>query len=228
MGLPGYARRVSSFPVIGNMKYLKIDKGKAMKIKTSMRLLLILLLLASCNMPSKAPPATPTKLLPTATKAPPTATPTEELPTEEPTAIPPTATLEPPTPQPIPPTRAATATAVVIKPQPGALFSAQFVGGGFSFRIHGSSNYVIPKIVNVKKAQCAEGKTVSDQISFEPPPTFEIKDNQFTITQGTQVTIYGTFTSATTARGTITLKFKGKGVACTVGPLGWNAVATSQ
>lgn len=197
---------------------------------------LLILSLTGCNLPTFGPAATPTATV-TAT-LPPSPTPTQPPPTETPTV--PAATNTPEVSQPTPPaeaapTQAPTATqppATAVVPTVGvpvpvsrALFDGVFPGGRLSFRIGELSSRVIPKTVTLKGAECKEGGKLNDSISFEPPPSFVIDQGKFTMTQGDQVTISGQFLSSTRAAGTITLRLRGGGKACTVGPLSWTANA---
>ncbi len=196
-------------------------------------LLLILTLSASlggCNYPA-APwmptsTATPTATLPpTPTSPPPTNTPPPPTEVVAPTPPPaPTNTQGPPPPTAVPPTPVPpTATQVTITPVPRSLFTGSFTGGSLTFRVHDNSKLVIPKTVTVKGITCKQGGKISDHITFEPPPMFEIANLKFTITQGDQVTIDGQFLTATSARGTITLKLGEGSGNCTIGPLPWTA-----
>lgn len=203
--------------------------------KTKILCLLLLLTLAAsvagCNYPgmpgmatptatpTATPPPTPTSLPPTNTLPPPPTETAAPPPVPTNTQGPPPPTAVPPTP--IPPT----ATKVIITPASRALFMGSFTGGTLTFRVHENSKLVIPKTVTVKSASCKEGGKISDHISFEPPPMFEIANLKFTMTQGDQVTISGQFLTATTANGTITLTIKDDSGKCTIGPLPWTASA---
>lgn len=205
---------------------------KSASLAKTICILMIFVLLAGCNYPGAAPVApqvTPTELPPTPTEPPPTPTeppPTEPPPTEPP---PPTATMLPPTPPPTPTSRPSP-TPEPIKPTAGARFEGTFEGGSFVLRINSNGTAVIPKTVRIQKANCQEGKTLSDTLSFEPPPSFPIENGKFVISYTAPYLYWtGTFVTATQARGTIELRFKKEGVSCTIGPVGWvaNAVVTS-
>ena len=191
---------------------------------------LIVASLAGCNYPGAAPAApeaSPTALPATPTSPPPTEPPTPIPPTEAPTLPPPpTATLAPPTAIPATPTSRPSPTVAEIKPTAGARFEGTFEGGSMVFRINSNGSAVIPKTIKVQKASCQEGKTLSDTLSFEPPPQYEIKDGNFEISY-TDPYLYwtGTFLTTTQARGSIELKFKKEGVSCTIGPVVWVASA---
>jgi hypothetical protein len=195
--------------------------------------LVIVVLLAGCNYPGgapAAPQATPTELPPTPTEPPPTEPPTPIPPTEAPTLPPPTATLPPPPTPPATPTSRPSPTQAPIIPAAGARFEGTFEGGSFVLRINSNGTAVIPKTVRIQKANCQEGKTLSDTLSFEPPPSFPIEDGKFVISYTAPYLYWtGTFVTTTQARGSIELKFKKEGVTCTIGPVGWiaNAVLTS-
>jgi len=193
--------------------------------------LLLVLALSGCNLPFLAPEPTPTPL-PTATEVP---TNTPVPPTETPTLPPPTetATLPPPTPA-ITATSFLVPTAIPTKaptlapilPIPRDLFEGTFEGGRLSFRIGTNPNVIIPKLVTLKKAQCKGGGTISDTISFEPPPTFWLLNGKFTITAGgDQVYWTGQFNTSKRASGSITLKVKKDNKACVIGPVAWTATA---
>jgi len=85
---------------------------------------------------------------------------------------------------------------------------------------------VVPKTIRIVKANCQEGKKLSDTMTFEPPTYFKVEDGKFTITWDTQVTMSGVFLTPTEARGSLELKFKKEGVACTIGPVVWVATGT--
>lgn len=192
-------------------------------------LFLVIMLLSGCNYPGMAPAAleaSPTTLPPTPTLPPPTEPPTPIPPTEVPTLPPPTPTLAPPTPVPATPTLRPSPTQAEIKPVPSARFEGTFEGGSLVLRINSNGTAVIPKTVRIQKASCQEGKTLSDILSFEPPPSFPIEDGQFVISYTSPYLYWtGIFVTPTQVRGTIELKFKGEGVTCTIGPVGWVANA---
>ena len=192
-------------------------------------LAMIVVSLAGCNYPGSAPAApeaTPTTLPPTPTSPPPTELPTPVPPTEAPTLPPPTATLAPPTAVPATPTSRPSPTQAEIKPVPGARFEGAFEGGSFVLRINSIGTAVIPKTVRIQKATCQEGKTLSDVLSFEPPPSFVIEDGKFVISYDSPYLYWtGAFLTPTQARGSIELKFKKDGVSCTIGPVAWIANA---
>jgi hypothetical protein len=119
----------------------------------------------------------------------------------------------------LPPTQAA------IEPQPGAKFDGVFTGGEITFRTSQNGKQVIPKSVRVRKATCQQGKTVSDLIAFDPPPSFPITDGEFTMSKGDIITISGMFTSPSNAQGSLVIHLKAGGTACTVGPVAWSASA---
>lgn len=198
-------------------------------MKAVFYVLMIVLLLTGCNYPGMAPAApeaSPTTIPPTPTSPPPTEPPTPIPPTETPPPPPPTATFAPPTPVPATPTLRPSPTQAVIKPVPGARFEGTFDGGSLVLRISANGNAVIPKTVRIQKASCQEGKTLSDIISFEPPPFFPIENGKFVISISNPYVYWtGAFVTSTQARGTIELKFKGEGVACTIGPVPWVANA---
>jgi hypothetical protein len=108
---------------------------------------------------------------------------------------------------------------------PGAKFEGTFEGGEIVFRTSQNGKMVIPKSVRIRKARCQEGKTYSDLIAFDPPPSFPITDGKFTITKDSYMTMYGEFTTPNQARGTISMTLKGEGKTCTIGPVGWIAYA---
>jgi hypothetical protein len=114
---------------------------------------------------------------------------------------------------------------------PGAKFEGTFEGGSFVMRISSNGNAVIPKTIYIRKAPCQEGKTLSDTVSFEPPPFYTIEDGKFVISyENPYVYWTGNFSTSIQARGTLELKFKKEGVTCTIGPVGWvaNAVSTTS
>ena len=186
-------------------------------------IVLIVVSLAGCNYPGMAPAVTPTILPPSPTSPPPTEPPTPVPPTDTPAPPPATATLAPPTPVPATPTSRPTATLAVIKPEPGAKFEGVFEGGTLVFRINSISSAVIPKTINVRKATCQEGKQLSTTLAFDPPPSYEIENGKFIISRDTQLYMTGTFTRSDEARGTLEIKYKKEGVACTIGPVAWVA-----
>lgn len=201
---------------------------KIPKIFQTLFILVIAFSLASCNMPFVAPEPTATS---TATPTlPPTETPiptdTPVPPTETPTVPPVTDT---PLPTPIPPTATNTKvpTAAVYYPTPRDFYSGSFENGTLTFRIGPNPYLVIPKSVVLKKAACKEGGTINTTINFEPPPTYDIDDGVFSIVYSDTVNIYGRFISEIRATGSITLKLKKDGKACTVGPLAWYADAVT-
>jgi hypothetical protein len=206
-----------------------------MKRLISSRIFLTVILaisLAACNYPGMQPEASPT-LAATNTAA---ASPTSPPPTATFTAIPPTATatLVPVTPTPLPPTAIPVTptwtpvpTVAYVDPLAGSKLDGTFEGGTLTFRVHTNGNYVIPKSVNLKKISCNEGKTLSDLITFEPPPFFEVVEGKFTMFKDTTVTISGQFITPTTARGTLSGQVKSGGKNCTFGPLSWSAAATA-
>lgn len=193
----------------------------------SLCILIIVLSLAGCNYPGAFPAAqdTPTPLPPTPTSPPPTEPPTPIPPTEAPTLPPVTPTTAPPTPVPPTPTNRPSPTVAEIKPLAGARFEGTFEGGSLVLRINANGTAVIPKTIRIQKANCQEGKQLSDTLVFEPPTSFPVEDGKFTITWDTQVTISGFFQTPTQARGSLELKFKKESVACTVGPVNWVAEA---
>jgi hypothetical protein len=107
----------------------------------------------------------------------------------------------------------------------GAKFDGTFEGGELTFRVHTNGDYVIPKSVTLRKVACNEGKALSDLITFEPPPFFEVVEGKFTMYNGTLVTISGQFITPSTARGTISGQVKSGGKNCTFGPMAWSAEA---
>ena len=189
-------------------------------------IVMIILSLAGCNYPGMAPASTPTTLPPTPTLPPPTEPPTPvPPPTDTPPPPPSTATSAPPTPVPATPTSRPTATTAVIKPEAGAKFEGSFEGGTLVFRINSISSAVIPKTINVRKATCQEGKLLSTTLAFDPPPSYEIEDGKFIISRDSQLYMTGIFTKSDEARGTLEIRYKKEGVACTIGPVVWVATA---
>lgn len=186
---------------------------------------MIVLTLAGCNYPGMAPAATPTSPSPTPTSPPPTEPPTPVPPTDTPAPPPPTATTAPPTPVPATPTSRPTPTTAVIKPEAGARFEGTFEGGTLVFRINAISSAVIPKTINVRKATCQEGKQLSTTLAFDPPPSYDIENGKFTISRDSQLYMTGIFTKSDEARGTLEIRYKKEGVACTIGPVVWVANA---
>jgi hypothetical protein len=189
-------------------------------------ILMIVLSLAGCNYPGAFPAAqdTPTPLPPSPTSPPPTEPPTPIPPTEAPTQPPVTPTAAPPTPVPPTPTSRPSPTVAEIKPLAGARFEGTFEGGTMVFRINANGSAVIPKTIRVQKATCQEGKTLSDTLSFEPPPQFPVEDGKFIISyDDPYMYLTGAFLSSTQARGSLELKFKKESVACTIGPVVWVA-----
>lgn len=191
--------------------------------------LLLVLLLTACNFPGMGPE-------PTAT---PTLTPTSPpTPTDTPTPLPPTATL-PPTPtfqfmlptlpptavgSPLPPpTLPPVFTPTSIVPQAGVRFEGEFDGGIFSFRVNNSSNMVTLKEIILSKAQCKNGKTISDRLQF-PVIAFPIENGRFTISVANAY-VTGVFTTATTAIGSLSVTVKADKLTCEVGPVSWKAKA---
>ena len=164
---------------------------------------------------------TPT-IPPSPTPIPPTETPLP-LPTDIPTEIPPTNTVAIPTTL---PTDTPIPTREIIYPVANAKFEGSFPGGTLTFRVGDNGKTVIPKLVALRKAECKEGKKVSDTISFEPPPVFWLDEKgNFTMTQKTQVTISGYFRTPTYAAGSIQVNIKNQGKDCTIGPVNWVANA---
>ena len=190
-------------------------------------ILIITLSLAGCNYPGAFPAAqdTPTAVPPTPTSPPPTEPPTPIPPTEAPTLPPVTPTTAPPTPVPPTPTMRPSPTVAEIKPLAGAKFDGTFEGGSLVLRINANGTAVIPKTIRIQKANCQEGKQLSDTLVFEPPTSFPVEDGKFTITWDTQVTMSGVFLTSSEARGSLELKFKKESVSCTVGPIVWVARA---
>jgi hypothetical protein len=189
--------------------------------------LVLVISLAGCNLPSARPadtatptatqiPPSPTPLPPTATAAPPTEMPTQEPPT--PTKVQPTMVF---------PTKAPTntPTPVVIKPAARARFDGTYDYGTFVFRIGDNPAYVVPKSITVKSAPCNEGKNrkKSDTLTLDPPTFYQVIANRFSINFGDSVIISGEFITPVKARGTLTLKLKVDGKACTIGPYAWSA-----
>ena len=206
-----------------------------MKLTIPTRIFFTLVLaasLAACNYPGMQPEASPT---PAATNTV-AATATQPVPTATNTAVPPTATatLVPVSPTPLPPTAipmtptwTPVPTVAYVDPLPGAKFEGTFEGGELLFRVHSNGNFVIPKSVTLRKVACNEGKTLSDLITFEPPPFFNVVEGKFTMSNGTLVTISGVFTTPTTARGSISGLVKSGGKNCTFGPFTWSAAAAA-
>jgi len=131
----------------------------------------------------------------------------------------------PPTAAPPQPTSRPSPTISIIKPLAGARFEGVFEGGSLVLRINANGSAVIPKTIRVQKANCQEGKQLSDTLVFEPPTSFPVENSKFTITWDTQVSMPGIFLTPTQARGSLELKFKKEGVACTFGPVVWVAEA---
>jgi hypothetical protein len=113
----------------------------------------------------------------------------------------------------------------VIAPERGAKFEGTFEGGELVFRINQIATAVIPKSVRIRKAKCKEGKTISDLLAFDPPPSYPIEDGSFSIVIGDQLSWSGMFTTPKQARGTIRMFLKSEGINCTIGPVGWIAYA---
>lgn len=203
--------------------------------------LTMIFLLTACNLPFLSPAATETAVN-TATFTAEPASPTSPasstpLPSNTPTPIasntptplPPTATLVLPTLP--PPTAIPSSTPIptqaVVKPYPKARFDGTFANGTLILRISENSNMIIPKEVRVKQASCKEGKSLSDTINFEPPPSYAITDAKFDINYLDFVFISGQFFSSTRAQGMIRLilQIPGGGK-CTIGPTPWTASAS--
>jgi hypothetical protein len=198
--------------------------------------------LTACNLPFLSPavtstpvdtltftpePASPTPLASDTLPAP-TNTDTP-IPSNTPTPLPPTATLVLPT-LPLPtviPSSTVVPTQEIVKPFPKAKFEGTFIYGTLILRISDNSNMIIPKEVRVKQASCKEGKSISDTINFEPPPSYAITDAKFNINFLDYVFISGQFFSSTSAQGMIRLilQIPGGGK-CTIGPTPWKASAT--
>ena len=196
----------------------------------------------ACNLPFLSPAATPTAVN-TATfsaepaSPTPAASDTPAAPTNTPTPIasntatplPPTATLVLPTlpPPTAIPSNTPIPTQAVVKPYPKARFDGSFVNGTLILRISENSNMIIPKEVRVKQAACKEGKSLSDTINFEPPPSYAITDAKFDINYLDFVFISGQFFTSTSAQGMIRLilQIPGGGK-CTIGPTPWKASAS--
>lgn len=188
---------------------------------------MIFVLLAGCNYPGAAPAApqeSPTPLPPTPTSPPPTEPPTPLPPTETPTLPPPTPTFVPPTLPPPTPTRPMP-TPTAVKPMAGVKFEGTFESGTLTFRTNPTGYMVVPKTIRIIKANCQEGKKLSDTLSFEPPRYFPVEGGKFTISWDSQVYMTGTFLTPSQARGSLELKFKKEGVTCTIGPVAWTATA---
>ena len=97
------------------------------------------------------------------------------------------------------------------------------------FRINSNGTAVIPKTLRIQKAPCQEGKTLSDTMSFEPPPSFEVKDAKFEISYDNPRLYWtGTFLTPTQARGSIEFRFRKEGVTCTIGPVAWIASSVGE
>lgn len=203
-----------------------------MKNKRPLQAFLILVLVVSltaCNLPSSKPSATATQAAtpvpPSPTPLPPTETATPEPPTATPTEeVLPTVTLPI-----INPTRepSRTPTMVTFKPAPHARFDGTFEYGKLVLRIDNNPIYIVPKTVTVKGAPCKEGKgKLSDSLTLEPPTYYEIVQNRFYIDfGGGMVKISGELISATKMRGSITITLKADGKTCTAGPYAWTASA---
>jgi hypothetical protein len=198
---------------------------KSISFLKAICIVLIILSLAGCNYPGALPQATPTSLPPTPTSPPPTEPPTPIPPTEAPTLPPPTEPPAPPTPIPPTPTSRPSPTPTAVKPAAGVKFDGTFDGGTLTFRTNPTGYMVVPKTIRVVKANCQNGKTLSDTLSFEPPTYYPVEDGKFTINWDSQVIMSGVFQTSTQARGTLELKFKKEGVACTIGPVPWSASA---
>ena len=200
---------------------------KSASISRTLCILTIVLSLAGCNYPGAFPAAqdTPTPLPPTSTSPPPTEPPTPIPPTEAPTLPPVTPTTVPPTPVPPTPTMRPSPTPQAIKPLPGAKYDGTFEGGKLTFRTNPTGFMVVPKTIRVDKANCQEGKKLSDTMVFEPPTYYKVEDGKFTISWDTQLYMTGVFLTSSEARGSLELKFKKEGVACTIGPVVWVARA---
>ncbi len=208
------------------------------------RLLAIVLLfgMTACNMPFLSPAATATPVntltfTPIPASPTPAATDTPAAPTNSPTPIssntptplPPTATLVLPTlpPPTAIPSNTPIPTQAVVKPYPKARFDGTFADGTLILRISDNSNMIIPKEVRVRQATCKEGKSLSDTINFEPPPSYAITDAKFDINYLDFVFISGQFFTSTSAQGMIRLilQIPGGGK-CTIGPTAWKASAS--
>lgn len=212
--------------------------------RTHKKLVAISMLFAmtACNLPFLSPAATATPaetatftlLPPSPTQA---ASDTPAAPTNTatpiayntPTPLPPTATLVLPTlaqPTAIPSSTSAL-TQVPIKPYPKARFDGTFINGTLILRISENSNMIIPKEVRVRQGACKEGKSLSDTINFEPPPSYAITDAKFDINYLNFVFISGQFFTSTSAQGMIRLILQIPGGGrCTIGPTPWKASAS--
>jgi hypothetical protein len=211
------------------------------QVRTRLLAISLLFALTACNMPflspavTDTPTAAPTNTLPAASPTPAasvtpvpsnTATP---IASNTPTPLPPTATIVLPT-LPVPtaiPSSTLALTPTPVKPYPRARFDGTFINGTLILRISDNSNMVIPKEVRVRNASCKEGKSLSDTINFEPPPSYEIIDGKFNLNYLDFVFISGQFFSSTSAQGMIRLILQIPGGGrCTIGPTPWKASAS--
>jgi len=200
----------------------------------------VIFTLTACNLPFLSPAATPTAVntatftaqpasptAPASNTALPSNTPTP-IASNTPTPLPPTATLVLPT-LPLPtaiPSSTPVPTQAVVVPYPRARFDGTFTNGTLILRIGENSNMIIPKEVRVRQASCKEGKSISDTINFEPPPSYAITDAKFNFNYLDYVFISGQFFTSTSAQGMIRLILQIPGGGrCTIGPTPWRASA---
>lgn len=202
----------------------------------------LLFSLTACNLPFLSPAATATPAetatftpLPASPTAAATNTPAAPTNTSTPIAsntptLPPTATFVLPTlapPTAIPSNTPPALTPTAVKPYPRARFDGTFAQGTLILRISDNSNMIIPKEVRLRNASCKEGKSLSDTINFEPPPSYQIIDSKFDINYLDFVFISGQFFTSTTAQGMIRLILQHPGGGrCTIGPTPWRASAS--
>lgn len=203
---------------------------KLPRLTIALSLLLATALLAGCNFPGQATPSpiiryitatftiSPTPPPPTATNTPePTITLAPLIPS--PVSLEPSPTFGPPPTIP-PPTLAATPTSIL--PTAGALFSATFEGGTFTFRTNSKGNSVTLKVINLKKAVCQTGYRVTNQLTFEDVTYFPIDNSQF-VMKYDRAYITGRFSAPTQANGSLTVYIIND--QCRIGPVSWTAYA---
>jgi hypothetical protein len=114
---------------------------------------------------------------------------------------------------------------VVPKAAAGTKLDGTFDGGFFSLRVGENGNWIIPKMVRIRKAKCNQGQAAQDLLAFDPPPLFPITEGKFTIDSKGIVVITGQFIDPNNIRGTILITIKSGGEPCTIGPKPFTASA---
>jgi hypothetical protein len=114
----------------------------------------------------------------------------------------------------------------VVTPYPRGKYEGSFSEGKITLRINDKGNSIALKQVILRVAQCNDGKTINDSITFDGVLFFPIDKARFSISMTTNsgtVVVNGIFTNPNTATGSLKVTYADSNRTCTVGPLTWAA-----